>query len=157
MQLLIRLQRQRDGEDGSGAVGSIAGFHLTAVQLHELADQRQSDAQAARGTARRRVRLREPFEHAGEKRRIDSLTVVLDGEQGLILGRAGRHFDHAAARSELDRVRDQLPCDLAEPVGITVDDRGLRGRQRELHALRARGRHRGAHRLPRRVVEQRRP
>ena len=91
-----------------------------------------------------RVGLTEPFEHVRQELRRDAGPVSLTTISTCELIRCEAHLDAAALGRELDRVRQQVPDDLLQPVGIARHRRRRAGRSRsEPEAL---GVGRGPHR-----------
>lgn len=105
------------------------------MKLHELARDRLAEAKPAVLARRRPVRLPERIENMREEASVDSLTGVddLDAEAGVPCEANG---GRALSSGELDRIRNQVPHDLLQPVGIARRrDRGTNlnlGRQRNV-------------------------
>ena len=104
------------------------------MKLHELPRDRQAQAQPAVLPRGRSVRLTECVEDVGEEASVDPLAGVddLDAESMVPREADGRR---AVSSAELDRVRNQVPHDLLQPVWIAGRDRGADrdlGRQRDV-------------------------
>jgi len=76
--------------------------------------------------SRRAVRLPEAFEQPGQKIGPDPGAGVADAEVQVLPGVCQPHLHPAAARRELDRVREQVPHHLLEPIRVARDEPGLR-------------------------------
>jgi hypothetical protein len=94
------------------------------VQLHELLDQRQADAEPPRRVLRALLGLREHLEDAVELRGRDPDAVVVDRQACLVA--VARELDaHAAAGiRELARVVEQVAEHLCEALAVPVQDEG---------------------------------
>src|SRR5207249_4516565 len=64
------------------------------------------------------VPLTESLEHVRKERGIDALARVADDDFHLPVGAQHTDLHAAASRSELDRVRKQVPEDLLQAVGV---------------------------------------
>ena len=96
------------------------------------------------------LRLAEALEDVGEKRRGDALPRIGHAKLHLAVHPADCDVDAAASRRELDGVREQVPRDLLEPIGISENHRGLRlARQADGDLLRGGRRLHRVHRRPR--------
>ena len=80
------LQGESRGEHRPVAAVAVARANLAAVELDEIADERQAHAEPAGGAGRRRVLLREPIEDARQEFRIDARAAVRHGQHGGIAG-----------------------------------------------------------------------
>src|SRR5688500_14978864 len=78
----------------------------------------EPDPETAVGPGRRAVRLLEPVEDRREEPRGDALPAVGDADLEVRPQPGEAYGDASARRRELDRVGDQVPHDLLEPVGI---------------------------------------
>jgi hypothetical protein len=95
------------------------------VQLDEMADHRQPQAEATVAARVRRVALAEALEDVGQEIGGDAFAGVLDHEaHGRGRSTLHAHGDAAAARRELDGIRGQVSHDLPQPVGIAHDEAG---------------------------------
>jgi hypothetical protein len=114
---------------------------VAAVQLDEVTDQRQPEAEAAVGAGARAVGLPERLEHVGEDAGGDPLAGVGHLDLGGAVHRPQRHLHAAAGRRELHRVHQQVPHHLLQAVGRAHDgaERAV-ARQRERDVLGAGGR-----------------
>src|SRR5438093_11817650 len=114
-------ERQLDGEGRSLALALALDLDRAVVHLDEIADDREPETQAAmrpRGCA---VALPEGLEDVRQEVGGDPLALVLDGEDGLLLGARQPQDDTAAPGGELDRVREEVPHDLLETGRIAPD------------------------------------
>ena len=112
-----------------------------AVQLDDVADDRQAQAEAA-GLARRAgVGLAEPLEHERQELRLNADAGVADDDLDVRVDALEPHLHAAALRRELDGVRQQVPDHLLQAIGIAGDRADARIEQRlHPHALRVGGR-----------------
>ena len=110
--------RQRDREEGAPARALALGLHLAAVEVDQVLDERQAQAEPPVGPLEAGVGLPEALEDVGEELGGDALAVVADLEhdRGAHAGHA--HPDVPAAGGELDGVAEQVPHHLLEPVRI---------------------------------------
>ena len=122
---------QRDGECRAAPLTFAPHAHGTAVQLDEMAHDREAEAEAAILTRARALRLAEAIEDVRQELHTDAGARVRNDDARLAWPRLEGHVDAAARRRELDRVRQEVPDDLLEPVRI---DQGGRGRRRQMRA-----------------------
>ena len=100
------------------SVPALSAVDGAAVQLDDLAHQRQPQPQPAMPPARRRICLAEPIEHIGQEVAADALSGVADDQVRRRSAPAVTCTSHAAAGlGELHRVRQQVPDDLLQPIG----------------------------------------
>ena len=88
---LLQARRRRwqvDGEHRAAAHAFALCAHLAAVQLDQMAYERETDAEPAGPAGRRGIRLREPLEHVGQELGRNAGTVVAHGEPDAIAARA---------------------------------------------------------------------
>ena len=90
-----RQRRQRHPERRPERVAAAVDADGAAVQLDDLADQREPEAQSAVAAARRRIGLPEAIEHVWQELGRDALAGVADGQ-------ARRSAPRARARSRID-------------------------------------------------------
>src|SRR6185369_2460256 len=124
-------QPDRERRPGSGAFAR--GADAPAVQLGEIADNRQAKTKAAVLARKPAVGLSETLEQMRHELRVDALAIVFhdDVDETPIGAALEREPDMSAARGELDGVRQQVPHDLLKPVRV-AGDRGKTGRDRNL-------------------------
>ena len=82
-----------------------------------MADDRQAEAHAAVATARTGVALAETLEHVRQEIRLDAGPRVGDRDFHLRARPPQAELDGAAFGRELDRIREQVPDDLLQPIG----------------------------------------
>ena len=90
-----------DGGQAHDELAAVAGAvaahrDAAAVQLHQLAHQRQADSKAAAGLGGRAVDLREQVENAVQHLRLDADAVVRDRQHHLALLAGGGQLDTPA-------------------------------------------------------------
>ena len=96
------------------------GGHRPAVQLHQVANEGQPDAQAALGSVDRVVGLRERLEDAGQDARVDPDPVVSDPNLSHPALRRHSDLDAPAARRVLERVGQKIVQDLLQAHGVAL-------------------------------------
>ena len=92
--------------------------HRAAVQLGQLLRDREPEAEAAMLARERRVGLPEPLEDERQELRRDAAPVSLTVISTCEFDARETQLHPAAARRELDRVRQQVPDDLLQPIRI---------------------------------------
>ena len=91
------------------------------VQVDDILDQRQSDAQAARAPAGAGVNLPEHLEDTGHVDRVHANAIIRDGDDGHAFLGLQAYIDPSFWRSELDGVGDEVPNDLLNAYCISVN------------------------------------
>ena len=121
------------GEDwqphGERAAASRAGagrLHRSAVQLDELAHEREPDAEPAGAALERAIALHEQLEHARQQLGTDAHAGVAHGQDRLIAVATHGDGDLAPGRRVLHRVGEEVRQHLLEPCRIRGDPRGRR-------------------------------
>src|SRR5262249_6667469 len=153
---LARAESERDGREedaeGGAPTGPFApGGNRSAMELHEVASDRETDPEPTLGPRRRAVGLAKTLEGTLQKLRLHPPSGVGDADLEVIVQPAKIHGDPPANGSELDRVGDEVPDDLLEAVGIS-DDSSFAGAQTFIRpALYVLGLGRRPHRLDGRV------
>src|SRR5262249_36950029 len=112
-------ERQGDGEGGAAAGAVALGGDAAAVQLDELLDQGEADAEAAVLAAGGGVGLAEALGEGGQEVGIDTPAVVAHDQAGLRVGAVERDLDPAPLEGELDGVGQQVPGHLLEARRIS--------------------------------------
>src|SRR5262249_12400145 len=115
-----------DSEGCAAPIAGAVGRDLTAVQLDQVAHNRQSQSQTAVLSRGRAVGLTETGKDVREKIRTDALTGVAHGDLDLRLALSQLHLHASAPRCELDRVREQVPNDLLQALWVSEDLYNLR-------------------------------
>src|SRR6185436_16410811 len=122
---LTRERRRGVGQEdrkrcAAARAGAVDG-NRSPVHLDEVPRQREPDAEPAELARRAGVRLPEALEDVRQVLGGDADAAVLhaDHDRPVVAPRAQR--DSAARRRELDRVRQQVPQDLLQPIAIGAD------------------------------------
>ena len=130
-------EREAHHDGGAPPFAGAQRGDVSPVQLDEMTHDGEPQAEPAAGPLRRRVRLPEALEHVGQEPRRDALPAVAHAHLHVRVHAAQVHLDVAAARRELDGVREQVPDHLLEPFGVgehpagrRVDEPGERDRLR---------------------------
>jgi hypothetical protein len=89
-----------------------------AVRVHHLSHEREPQTKSDRRPPRRVLALLEAIEHEREEPWCDALACVRHPHRQLPVLLRDPDADSAAARRELDRVREQIPEDLLQAVAI---------------------------------------
>src|SRR5439155_4173541 len=134
-------ERQGDGEGRSATGPGARRAHPAAVQVDQVPDDREPEAEAAMGAGASALRLSEAIEDVGQEFRTDPHPRVLDGDLGVAVGALETDFDTTLPRRELDRVRQQVPYDLLQAVRVAAHgdgDRPAGRRERDRLGLRRR-------------------
>lgn len=95
--------------------------HNAAVQLGEMANDRQAETEPPEAARRRAVTLAEAIKHVRKKVLVDALAGVGNDQLGLPFGAPDDDVHLAAQGRELDRVRQQVPEDLLQAIRIAMD------------------------------------
>src|SRR5437899_733729 len=94
-----------------------------AVELDDVLDDGQSEAEAAVRARRAAVALAETLEDQRKELAGDALAGVGDGDaHGVALRLIGADRDRAARRRELHRVRKEIPDHLLQALGVAGGD-----------------------------------
>src|ERR1041385_318697 len=117
--LFLRRHAQRHGDDERRAESEPGAFgaHRSAVQLHDLRDDRQADAEARQligGRSALAVQLEDGRQEGG----ADSAAGIDHAQAGVSAVPIEADVDAAAVRRELDRVAEQGSHDLQQPHGV---------------------------------------
>ena len=118
--------------------------HGAAVQFDDVPHDGQAEAEPSESPRRRRVGLPEPVEDEGQHIGSDADAGVLNLEFDGVLDIAQRYDDPAVGAGELDRVRQDVPEHLLEPIRVADHRRGDADPLFEPNPL-------GVHRRPERV------
>jgi hypothetical protein len=94
------------------------------VHLHEVADDRETDAEPAVRPFRARRLLPEAVEHEGHELRVHPAAGVAHGHDDVPVLASETHPDGAAARRELHGVVQEVPEHLLEARGVPEDRAG---------------------------------
>jgi hypothetical protein len=88
------------------------------VELGQVADERQADAESAVAASTAALALSQPVEHVREDLRGDALPRIADDDLGVRTDPLQVHLHAAVPRREFDGVVEEVPHDLLEPSGI---------------------------------------
>ena len=109
------------------------------MQLRDLLDDGQAEAEAAVRTTRGAVGLPEALEHVRQNVGRDADAVVAHADDDPVGVALDIDDDAPVGETELHGIGDEVPDDLLQAVGIGADDDRLRRIEREVDALRFRG------------------
>src|SRR5580765_5541346 len=114
----------REPDDERRAVVLAVALHddRSAVQVHQVLDDGETEAEAAESPLATGVFLTKPVEHVRQEFRRDARARVADDDRGVAVGLLEPHFHTPVVRRELDRVRQQVPDDLLQAAGVAGDD-----------------------------------
>ena len=115
--------RQPEAEGGATARPVARGMDGAAVQLDDVPHDGQPEAEPAVRPGRAAVGLAEAIEDERQHLGPDALAGVRDHDLDLRADAPDVNLHAAAARRELDRVREQVPHRLLQPLAIAVDAR----------------------------------
>src|SRR5439155_4875166 len=115
------LERQPHREGGPLTLARALHAHAAPVQLDDLAEDREAEAQAAVRPPGRGVGLPEALEDAWEEGGRDALARVAHRELDVRVGGRELHLDAPVLGRELDRVREEVPRHLLEALGVPPD------------------------------------
>jgi len=116
-----RRERQADGEDRPLPGAGARRLDRAAVQLDQMADDGEAEAEATVLPARRGVGLAEALEDVGEELRLDPHPGVGDDDLDVRVDPRDEHLDLPPLGGELDGVGEQVPDHLLEAVGVASD------------------------------------
>src|SRR5262249_12129644 len=88
------------------------------MPLHDVTNDRESDAEAALHTSRETAALPEPFEDVRKEIAADAHAGVLDSNVSPSRPVLEPHLDRSTLLRELDRIRKQIPDDLLDSIAI---------------------------------------
>ena len=91
------------------------------MQLHQVLDDGQPEAQTTEAALRTRVLLPKPVEHVRQELRRDAGAGVVNHDRRLGAGALQPQLHAARLRRELDGVRQQVPDDLLQAIGVARD------------------------------------
>jgi hypothetical protein len=121
-----------DGECGTETFALAFDGDGATVRLRQVADDRQPQSKAAMFPGMGTVRLPESLECMREEFASHSHARVahVDRDAGAFIDRTHLDLDAAARWSELHRVRQQVPENLPEPIGVAGDEYFFVGQDR---------------------------
>src|SRR5262249_29380705 len=133
--------RQRHIEGRALAFSRARGLDRPAMQLDQVFDESQAEAEAAVPSGARRVGLVEAFKDIGHEITADAFARVAHADANVWVHALQPHFDATSLRRELDRVGEEVPDDLLQPDGVAGDLANFIGPvSPERDVLRCRGR-----------------
>ena len=118
--------RQLDGERRALSLARTLGVDGAAVQLDDVPDDREAEPEPAVRPRDAAVGLAEAIEEERAELRGEPRTRVADGDLDVRVHALEDHLHASVPRREPDRVREQVPHDLLQPVGIADDEPRLR-------------------------------
>src|ERR1051325_9810234 len=95
------------------------------MEPNEVVHERESEPESTVASRYGAVGLAKAIEDIGKKLRFDALTVVAHGDLGLRCPHSKPHANPSARWRELDRVREEVPEDLLEPLGVACNHSGV--------------------------------
>src|SRR5262249_8543620 len=114
-------QRQFADEGRPQADAGAIGSDAPAVRLYDVSNDRQSQSQARAGTRVGASGLPEPVKDVGQKLGADAPTRVAHLQLRAVPDAFQHDLDLPAFRREFDRVREQIPYDLLQAVGVAEE------------------------------------
>src|SRR5262245_60998856 len=91
------------------------------MQLDQVFDERQAEAESAVPSGARHVGLAEAGKDIGQEIRADAFARVAHGDANVRVNALQPRFDSTSLRSELDRVGEQVPDHLLQSRGVAGD------------------------------------
>src|SRR5690348_12227743 len=119
-------KRDAHAESRAFIFAATLGRHRSAVELNQVANDRQPKSKPAMPAGAAGILLAKPIEYVWQKLGFDSLSRIADDNLSLISGGLQKQLHLAAFRRELDRVRKQIPDYLLQPIGIAQHRRRMR-------------------------------
>ena len=149
------MQRESRREHRAGPLVLVRRPNLAAVQLDQIADERQPEPQPPRRSRRRRILLRESIEDPRQELGIDARAAVGHGQTRDVARRSTVSPTVAAPRRELDGVGEQVPDDLPKTGRITEhENRLIRDREVTWTPFACAAGMRRRHRVPRPIGQR---
>ena len=151
------VNRQPDDERRAAAFTPALRADAAAVQLHQVADDAESEAETGLA-ARRRIGLAEPFEDVRQEGRRDADAGIGDRQHQIAALARQSNGDLARRLAELHGIPRQVPHDLLEPPRIAEHEAGLGEHRLDLESCvppPQAGRRRAPGRRPRRAAPAR--
>src|SRR5260370_42521782 len=96
------------------------------MKLDQVSHYRKPQSQPSVHSREGAVGLPEAIKNKRQKLCVDAFAVVTDCYPSVRSNLVKPDFDVAATRSELDRIREQVPNNLLKPARVTRDDSCLR-------------------------------
>src|SRR5205823_6915678 len=109
-------ERQGDGEGRPATGPGARRADPAAVQIDQVPDDREPEAEAAMGTGTAALRLSETIEDVWQESRADPHPRVLDRDLRVAVDALETDLDTPPPGRELDRVGQQVPHDLLQAV-----------------------------------------
>jgi hypothetical protein len=116
-------RRDRDSNDELCALIVSLAFRLdrAAVELHQVLDDGETETETTVHPGDGGVGLTESLEHVRQKLPRDPLAVVFDRDVNVRVLALQPHVHATALRREFHRVRQEVPADLLEAIGVAHD------------------------------------
>ncbi len=111
-------QRKADAECGSVSLAFARRMHGAAVHLDDVSDDGEAQSQSGSGPFEPRIRLTKALEHVRQELRPNPHHGVAHYDVDVRVHAFDAHLDAAPLRRELHGIRQQIPHDLLQPVGI---------------------------------------
>src|SRR5256885_16495486 len=105
-------------EYGAAILAGAVGCHRASLQFHEMTNYGQSQTEPAVFSRGRTIGLAEAVKDVGQKFRWYALTCIAHGDFGFGGALFERDLYQTTTGSELDRIRQKIPDDLLQAVGI---------------------------------------
>ena len=128
-------QRQSDDEGRAFPFAGTLRVDAAPVQLDQVLDERQPQAEAAVRPRARAIRLRETLEDEGKHVGSDARSCVADDYLDVRVDALQVNLNSSALRGELHGVHQEVPYDLLKAARVSRDGR----RSRVEHALQSNG------------------
>src|SRR5688572_3554537 len=113
-------------EPRSLTVRHVRRMHRPTMQFYEMAHDGKSQTEPAVLACSRGVVLPEPVEDVREQIGADPRSAVDDADLDVRVHALQEHRDPPALRREFHRIREQVPDDLLQPVGVASNVPGAR-------------------------------
>src|SRR5439155_25647875 len=116
------LQGEGHGERGPLPGARTRRLDRPAMQVNQLTDECEPEAEAAMAARAGAVPLAERFEDVRQQLWRDSLARIAHDEPHGVVAAFESHLYSPARWRELDRILDQVPDDLLQPCHVTQDE-----------------------------------
>ena len=123
-------ERKLHPEGRALALAGALGGHGASMQLDEVANESEPDAEAALGAGAPALALLEAVEDDRQQLGADAGAGIADDDLEVRADPPQGELDAAVSRRELDRVHQEVPDDLLQTVRVAVERAGARIDQR---------------------------
>src|SRR5262245_34516506 len=120
--LQYRAEREPDNERRAVVLAVALDDDRSAMQVHQVFDDGDTEAEAAESPLAAGVFLAKPVEDVRQEFRRDARARVADHDRGVAVRPLHPHHHTPVVRRELDRVRQQVADDLLQAIGVAGDD-----------------------------------